>query len=89
MTKPDRQAATLSALALLEAEFNDTRDQTANALISESSHTDALMMLSASVSMATILTRQLANVLGDQPENILGVLRESIEISYREDDTDE
>lgn len=47
------------------------------------------MMLSASVSMATILTRQLANVLGDQPENILGVLRESIEISYREDDTDE
>lgn len=90
MTFENQQTAEYAALALLEAQFNGTRNETAEALLEDDDHLATVRMLASAIRMCAMVTGQLAEILGHPPETVLQLLRESIEDSYNDQEsTDE
>lgn len=78
MTRPNRHECRQRAMALLEAEYNGSRDLAVNSLIVDAEPTELIAMLAASVSTSGILLEQLAVYSGIPTDELLASLRIAI-----------
>jgi len=83
-TLEEQQTADYAALALLEAQFNSRRNETADSIIGDANHIETARMLASAIHMCTNLTKALADTIDQPPQNVVQLLREWIEDSYQE-----